>query len=591
MVRPLPPASTSDAGATNTDVVAFNGQGYGRGYAIARVARKDNVAGLAQAKNQVQGRARPGGVSIAPRAANATYTPSSSFELKLAVLGAWRELVCARNHRLDRRPRAGRRHASLPPRQSSASTARLWTPHPHRIRGRRLAGARGLGSDGTLWKPTDGSWSNLRPDVPSNAWSVVWERTAGNGDVRSVASLVADLASRGAARGNRAAALASDGPGLAATLNYLAAYAVLLSQDRCTKNFMLHLTPAGGWRLLPGDSKSALGSDSGLGGEHAHDYAIEVADQVSVCVCVWRVGKKERKNSQPTPKHSGPPLSTATPATHKTLKHQHATPGRVGGCPLVGLDGSDVAGRRAARGRRLATADTDVATAAPAGCDAQPPLVSGSAGTFNFAVDALLRCPPLCAAFLALVSSVAAALHTPRPDAPSGLLIAIANATTARIAAAAAADNAVWHGGDPARGAAQLTTEQVPRRAAALRDRYSLSNGTVARLLPPATDAESVGVAVAPSAAGGVCVRGADPATAIDVSGWRLDGPLAFTLPPGAVIPPGGAVCVARDAATAATAARRESGLGVAFWGAAPGDGGEARVVLRRSVMEVWEEV
>lgn len=449
----------------------------------------------------------------------------------------------------------------------------------------------GLGSDGTLWKPTDGSWSNLRPDVPSNAWSVVWERTAGNGDVRSVASLVADLASRGAARGNRAAALASDGPGLAATLNYLAAYAVLLSQDRCTKNFMLHLTPAGGWRLLPGDSKLALGSDSGLGGEHAHDYAIEVADQVSVCVCV--AGWKERKKkltTHPKTQWSSPLYCDARHP--QDIEASARDPwSRLVAAPLVGLDGSDVAGRRAARGRRLATADTDAATAAPAGCDAQPPLVSGSAGTFNFAVDALLRCPPLRAAFLALVSSVAAALHTPRPDAPSGLLIAIANATTARIAAAAAADNAVWHGGDPARGAAQLTTEQVPRRVAALRDRYSLSNGTVARLLPPATDAESVGVAVAPSAAGSVCVRGADPATAIDVSGWRLDGPLAFTLPPGAVIPPGGAVCVARDAATAATAARRESGLGVAFWGAAPGDGGEARVVLRRSVMEVWEEV
>lgn len=259
--------------------------------------------------------------------------------------------------------------------------------------------------------------------------------------------------------------------------------------------------------------------------------------------------------------------------------------------PLIGVDGGDIAGRRAARGRRLVAANADAATAATAGCDAQPPLVSGSAGTFNFAVDALLRCPPLRAAFLARVSSVAAALHTPRPDAPSGLLIAIANATTARIAAAAAADNAVWHGGDPARGAAQLTTEQVPRRAAALRDNYSAANGTVARLLPPATDAETVGVTVAPVAAGGVCVRGTDPATAVDVSGWRLDGPLSFTLPAGAVIPSGGAVCVARDAATAATAARRENVLGIAFGGAAPGDGGEARVVQRRSVMDVWEEV
>lgn len=79
---PSLPASTSDAGATNTDVVAFNGQGYGRGYAIARVARKGTTS-RAWPKPKTKFRVAPGqgGVSIAPRAANATYTPSSSFEL------------------------------------------------------------------------------------------------------------------------------------------------------------------------------------------------------------------------------------------------------------------------------------------------------------------------------------------------------------------------------------------------------------------------------------------------------------------------------------------------------------------------------
>lgn len=276
-------ASTSDAGASNTDVVAFNG----RGYAVARVARKGTTSrSWPKPKLKFRLASGQGGVSVADFAAgNATNItkPSTTFELdslfwepgensyarQTIAWAAARALgvaAPASRHVVVRVNGAFYGLHALVESQDAAWLSRV-----------------GLTDGGTLWKPNDGQWSNLRPDVPPNAWSIVWERQAGGGDVKTVAALANDLASHGAWRGQRAFALASDGDGLAATINYLAVYAVLLSQDRCTKNFGLYISPAGAWRLLPGDSKSALGSDSGLGGEHATDYAIEVADQVRVC--------------------------------------------------------------------------------------------------------------------------------------------------------------------------------------------------------------------------------------------------------------------------------------------------------------------
>lgn len=375
---------------------------------------------------------------------------------------------------------------------------------------------------GTLWKPKDGAWANLRPDAPAYAYPIAWEAVAGPKDVAAVARLAIDLAGRGAGRGRRAAALAADGASLAATVNYLAVYTVLLSQDRCSKNWYLLLEKGGAiWRLLPGDSKSALGSDSGLGGAPAKDYAIEHADQwASPLYC-------DANHGQDLEASAREPWS------------------RLVAAPLT-------AGRR----RRLAQAaasPTDRFSTyvnASSGCDAAfMGSPGGAAGTFNWGVDAILRCPPLRAAYLRRVASIMTLLHGGDGGGggnSTGILRGIVSAATARVAAAAAADNDVWRGGDPARGAAQLLDEQIPRRAKALVERYGVERGSIARLIP-APQAADVQVDAAWDPTANSIVLSAPAGDAVDVSGWRVGGPAAGTLPPGAVIPPGGAVAIGRD--------------------------------------------
>ena len=58
----------------------------------------------------------------------------------------------------------------------------------------------------------------------------------------------------------------------------MAVATAMLQQDRCTKNHVL-LYDGARWRLLPGDSKTALGTDGGLGGAPARDYPFAHADQ------------------------------------------------------------------------------------------------------------------------------------------------------------------------------------------------------------------------------------------------------------------------------------------------------------------------
>jgi len=389
----------------------------------------------------------------------------------------------------------------------------------------------GLADRGTLWKPKDGAWANLRPDAPGYAYPIVWDAVAGPADVNSVARLATDLAGRGAGRGARAAALAGDGGSLAATINYLAVMAALLTQDRCTKNYYLLLDKGGAsWRLLPGDSKSAMGADSGLGGAPAKDYAIEHGDQwASPLYC-------DANHPQDVEASAREPWSklVAAPLSGRRRALAEAPP---------------VAGHRRALFQAPATPKRfSTYTNASAGCDAAFTGAPGGAqGTFNWGVDAILRCPPLRSAYLRRLATVVTLLHGDGGGGNStGVLREIVEAATARVAAAAAVDNDAWRGGDPARGAAQLLDEQMPRRARALRERYGLEGGSLARMVPPPQAADGAVGAVWDPASN--CVILSSPSgDAVDVSGWRVAGPATAALPPGTVVPPGGAVAVGRD--------------------------------------------
>ena len=86
----------------------------------------------------------------------------------------------------------------------------------------------------------------------------------------------------------------------------------------------------------------------------------------------------------------------------------------------------------------------------------------------------------------------------------------------------------------------------MPHRARALRERYGLEGGSLARVVPPPQAADAAVGAVWDPASN--CVILSSPSgDAVDVSGWRVAGPATAALPPGTVVPPGGAVAVGRD--------------------------------------------
>jgi hypothetical protein len=225
-------------------------------------------------------------------------------------------------------------------------------------------------------------------------------------------------------------------PALAATINYLAVMAALLTQDRCTKNYYLLLDKGGAsWRLLPGDSKSAMGADSGLGGAPAKDYAIEHGDQwASPLYC-------DANHPQDVEASAREPWSklVAAPLSGRRRALAEAPP---------------VAGHRRALFQAPATPKRfSTYTNASAGCDAAFTGAPGGAqGTFNWGVDAILRCPPLRSAYLRRLATVVTLLHGDGGGGNStGVLREIVEAATARVAAAAAVDNDAWRGVAPAR--------------------------------------------------------------------------------------------------------------------------------------------
>ena len=198
-------------------------------------------------------------------------------------------------HALTERPGAGwlRREKLLPPPSSS-------TPE---------GGGGGGGVDVSLYKPVSSS-AALVPGVPLSSMPLVWKTEHGETRYADIDDFTRKLAngrargsSGGSGRGYSSSSPSSSAEDSAAawlletldlprTLNYLSTAAVLLQQDRCTKNWLLLQErdrrsnnggggPSSRWSLLAGDSKTALGADSGFGGEaeHARDYALNHSDQ------------------------------------------------------------------------------------------------------------------------------------------------------------------------------------------------------------------------------------------------------------------------------------------------------------------------
>jgi len=395
---------------------------------------------------------------------------------------------------------------------------------------------------GSIAHPFVSTPSSIPPQgVPLNLMPLVWKTEHGetrHGDIDDFTRKLANGRARsgggggggGGGRGgseeeDSAAAWLLESLDLPRTLNYLSTAAVLQTQDRCSKNWLLlqerdkENSGLSRWSLLAGDSKTALGADSGFGGEseHARDYALNHSDQfASPLFC-------DRGHTQDVEASAVEPWSgVVVEPLDASLKKQI---GRSGGGE--GEGGGERRRRRRRRSVLAAPEEAAAAAAAPAattvssasgapriepppadrpaapmpllGCAADTTQLARADGsprsTFNPLVDALLRCPATRSMFLRRCQTLTGQLHGASSPPPSGggpqrptaggALLGIVGNLTSAVAADAARDNEVWRGGDPALGSRQLVEEQIPGRARQLQEAYGKGGYVADGLLPP----------------------------------------------------------------------------------------------------------
>eukprot|EP00967_Tisochrysis_lutea_P153713 scaffold303942_cov21-Tisochrysis_lutea.AAC.1 len=77
---------------------------------------------------------------------------------------------------------------------------------------------------------------------------------------------------------------------LPSIINEMAAQAVILNMDRCTKNFFMYLNPkTEQWHRIPWDLDGSLGQSNGLGGVPGNQYCVLACEQWnrSGTACQW----------------------------------------------------------------------------------------------------------------------------------------------------------------------------------------------------------------------------------------------------------------------------------------------------------------
>jgi hypothetical protein len=214
---PNPAASTSDAGASGTDVIVWGG----RGHQVKHVGRKGTTS-LSWPKPKLKVRLEGGGrldlfagmegargaggagggvasevpfdAAAAPLLAcfdldSVWWEPGeNSYARQAVAFAAARALgvpaPAVRYAAVRRNGRFYGLYALVEPQDGA------WLARTGLAGGDGGRGGGGAASAVTLWKPLDGAWSNLRPDVPANAWSVIWKRAAGSGGVASVEACI-----------------------------------------------------------------------------------------------------------------------------------------------------------------------------------------------------------------------------------------------------------------------------------------------------------------------------------------------------------------------------------------------------------------
>ena len=126
-----------------------------------------------------------------------------------------------------------------------------------------------------FFKSESGEFSNLRWDIPADQVQYYYAQETneiGRGGDSALVQLGIGIAGgAGLPRSN----YLFEWINLPKTINYMASQALLLNQDRCTKNYLIYLDPSSQqWAMLPWDIEGSFGIDRGLGGQPAPDYCI-----------------------------------------------------------------------------------------------------------------------------------------------------------------------------------------------------------------------------------------------------------------------------------------------------------------------------
>lgn len=239
------------------------------------------------------------------------------------------------------------------------------------------------------FKSLSGALSNLRWDIPPSQLQVAYkedtEKLGSAGDPALLA-LVDGLSGGGnLTRVN----YVFDWVNLPKVINLLAAQALVLNQDRCTKNFNIYLDPLNQqWSMLAWDLESTFGIDRGLGGLPAPDYCILSCEQWNSPLYCDHNHPQDHIITTPwgliTAQFSATPSpSNGGPAAAGRRRHLLLDDGATPGTPLNGAAAPNL--NLPANSSIPADYDSDLTK--------KGPTVTGAPGTYNYLVDAIMNIP------------------------------------------------------------------------------------------------------------------------------------------------------------------------------------------------------
>ena len=361
-----------------------------------------------------------------------------------------------------------------------------------------------LSPAGPLYKAWHGYLSNLRYDVevPRMQWAYkknnlkdveVGSRQPGSYDDLRAFTLGINGRGRQAPANSREKYL-FEHVNLPQVVNEMAVQALVLNQDRCTKNFIMYNDPeTDTWARLPWDFESTFGISHDLGNSPSDAYCILACEQFNSPLYCDSEHSQDLREWVPQGKR------------RRDLRFAYLrTPSRDRYEPWVcenpGADGT--------------------------GCFEEKTSIQAE-GNFNYLTDAILDVPRTRRMYLRR-------LRTLMDEFLDGKLGGIFREIYAEIRPAANKDDAKWRRGKIDLGLTQIVEEQLPRRRAQL-----LSDP----LIPPSqspTPNVRFGNVEQPAAEGDegwfVELRNMDPAEDFDLSGWKVSGDASFTLQPGTVL-------------------------------------------------------